>query len=127
MPTAVGLDQGYQRGKGFFAWDVLFYQVFATVYAHASASCAYIAVVGIGHFARPVHHASHHSDFEVFQMAYCGFHFLERRREVEERASAARACDEFRLAEAQACGLQDCQLKPVYGCLLYTSDAADER
>ncbi len=25
------------------------------------------------------------------------------------------ACDEFRLAEAQACGLQDCQLKPVYG------------
>ena len=70
---------------------------------HTRALAACHADIGIGGFARAVHHAPHHSDLKgTVHVAKAAFHFLGYGDKVYLAAPARGAADQLRVAATQA-------------------------
>ena len=85
---------------------VALYALFAFVEADAVARCTHIAVVGICHFTRSVHHTAHHTNFQVCEVACGCLHLLHGGLQVEHGATATWARDELGFRHTQTRGLQ---------------------
>lgn len=57
-------------------WNVLFYANLLAVKAYSVRAGAYVAVIGIRHFARTIHDAAHDAYLQALEMLGCLLAFL---------------------------------------------------
>ena len=89
--------------------DAFFDHFLAHVQVDVAGRAADIAEVGIGHFAGAVDDAAHDRDLDALEVAGARGDALGRALQVEQRAAARWAGDEFGLRDAHAGGLQDAE------------------
>src|SRR5690606_13063955 len=95
------------------------HHLFTSVKRNASGSGAHVSIVGVGHLTRPVHNTSHNPDLNPFQVIGAFAYHRGRLLQVEQRSSAGRTGNVFRLGHPVARGLQDAE-----GCAVAAVDPA---
>ena len=76
-------DQIFEPIHCFCFGNVEFHRSFADVKIHFTRCAANITKIGVGHFARPVHNATHDRDLHAFEMRGRLFDFRRRGLQVE--------------------------------------------
>ena len=109
VASAVSPDEVEQMGHGLFFRYVFFYAFTSAVKTDTAAGGAYVAIVGIGHFARPVYDAAHDGDFQSRQVCGGGLYAGYGGLQVIKRTAAAGAADVFRAGCAYAGCLQNAE------------------
>ena len=85
------VDEIDQTVNGFLFRDIEFHRLFAYVEVDLAWRAPYIAEIGIGHFTRAIHDASHHRDTDALQVAGSLANLLCGDLQVEECAATTRA------------------------------------
>ena len=97
------LQTFYRFGFG----NVELHRRLADVQIHLARRAADIPEIGVRHFARAIHDATHDRDLHAFEMRSCLFDSSSRCLEIEQGAAAGRAGDVIGFENARAGCLQN--------------------
>ena len=106
-PPAMFTDQIDQPVDCLHLRDVELNGLFPDVEIHLSRGASDVTKIRIGHFAWTIHDASHDRNFDTLQMSRGRFYPRGRRLQIEQRATARRACHVVGLEDPSAGRLQD--------------------
>mmetsp|Transcript_4178 Transcript_4178/g.10644 ORF Transcript_4178/g.10644 Transcript_4178/m.10644 type:complete len:210 (-) Transcript_4178:1868-2497(-) len=106
LPHSILLDQINQRINSLRIRNALPDDLLSIIQVHLARQRAHVSKVGVCHLSRPVHNASHDGHGNAGQVTRCLRDLRRRILQVEERTSARRAGDEFRLGVTHATSLQ---------------------
>src|SRR5579871_225714 len=87
-PAPMRADQLDQPGVGFGFRHTALHAFLADVEIDMAGAAAHVAEIGIGHLARPVHHAAHDRDLHAPEMGSTGLDPLGGALEIEQRPPA---------------------------------------